>query len=236
MMLSTLTRGLQSASPIEPGWATLGGMGRFGEAGEIARLGLKARTPDSKRNVPSACRVAGRAASPAFGSFLEKFTARRVASSWLPASRMMYHAGFGPDGVFTAPLKRGSVIVPLGLPLGTFMPVSASIGMSNLPDFNNWTGPASSGSASESAGGNWDMSTFVPVDAKGGMMLHPGPGPLAAGPGPFPASTTRPSRRPSPSCLPCADAAPGRSMPVASAIAETHAIVLRPRLLPSQLG
>src|SRR5713226_8418739 len=170
-----------------------------------------------------------RAASPAFGSFVEKFTPRRVASSWLPASRMMYHAGFGPDGVFTAPLKRGSVIVPLGLPLGTFMPVSASIGMSNLPDFNNWTGPASSGSVSESAGGNWDLSTLVPVAAKGGMMLH-------AGPVPFPASTTRPSPRPSPSCLPCADAAPGRSMPVASAIAETHAIVLRPRLLPSQLG
>jgi len=39
---------------------------------------------------------------------------------------------------------------------------------------------------SESGGGNWEMSTFVPVEAKGGMMLHPGPGPFAAGPGPFP--------------------------------------------------
>jgi hypothetical protein len=31
------------------------------------------------------------------------------------------------------------------------------------------------------------MSTFVPVEAKGGITLHPGPGPFAAGPGPFPA-------------------------------------------------
>jgi hypothetical protein len=31
------------------------------------------------------------------------------------------------------------------------------------------------------------MSTFVPIEAKGGITLHPGPGPFAAGPGPFPA-------------------------------------------------
>jgi len=40
---------------------------------------------------------------------------------------------------------------------------------------------------SESGGGNWEMSTFVPIEAKGGITLHPGPGPFAAGPGPFPA-------------------------------------------------
>src|SRR6266481_4360706 len=98
---------------------------------------------------------------------------------------MMYHAGFGPVGVFTAPLKSGRVIVPLGLPLATFTEVSFSIGRSNLPERSSWTGPASSGSVSESAGGNSEMSTFVPIEAKGGITLHPGPGPFAAGPGPF---------------------------------------------------
>src|SRR5579864_8031911 len=34
--------------------------------------------------------------------------------------------------------------------------------MSNLPDFSSWTGPARSGFVSESAGGNCEMSTFVP--------------------------------------------------------------------------
>src|ERR1700724_1507051 len=94
----------------------------------------------------------------------------------------MYHAGFRPYGVFTAPLKRGSVIVPLGLPLGTSTCVSDSIGMSNVAERRSWTGPASSGSVSESGGGNCAMSTFVPIEAKGGITLHPGPGP-----GPFPA-------------------------------------------------
>src|SRR5258705_1917866 len=96
---------------------------------------------------------------------------------------MMYQAGFRPDGVFTAPLKSGSVIVPLGLPLGIFTPVSCSIGRSNLPERSNCTGPASSGSVSESGGGNCEMSTFVPIEASGGIMLQPGPGPFAAGPG-----------------------------------------------------
>src|SRR6266850_470454 len=172
--------------------------------------------PDSKRKVPSACLVAGRAASPAFGNFLEKFTPRRSASAWLLASRMTYHAGFGPDGVFTAPLKRGRVMVPLGLPLGMFTPVKDAIGMSNLPERNNWTGPANSGSVSESGGGNWEMSTFVPVEAKGGMMLHPGPGPFAAGPGPFPPR----------SVLPAADTATEKSV-IPAAAAEISTKVTR---------
>src|ERR1700730_10704468 len=100
---------------------------------------------------------------------------------------MTYHAGFKPEAVFTAPLKRGSVIVPLGVPLGTSTFVSSSMGISNLPERNNWTGPASSGSESESGVGNWEMSAFVPIEAKGGIRLHPGPGQLAASPGPFPA-------------------------------------------------
>jgi hypothetical protein len=37
------------------------------------------------------------------------------------------------------------------------------------------------------------MSTLVPIEAKGGMMLHPGPGPFAAGPGPFPPLKSLPS-------------------------------------------
>src|SRR5437899_4204302 len=67
--------------------------------------------------------------------------------------------------------------------------------MSNVPERSNWTGPASSGSVSESAGGNSEMLTFVPVDAKGGITLHPGPGPFGPGPGPFAARTIRPSSR-----------------------------------------
>ena len=74
--------------------------------------------------------------------------------------------------------------VPLA-PLLRSTPVSDSIGMSNLPDFSSWTGPASSGSVSESGGGNWEMSTFVPVEALAGIRLHPGPGPIGPGPGPF---------------------------------------------------
>ena len=58
--------------------------------------------------------------------------------------------------------------------------------MSNLPERSSWTGPASSGSVRESGGGNSEMSTLVPIDASGGIRLHPGPGPFAAGPGPFP--------------------------------------------------
>src|SRR6202007_820653 len=105
---------------------------------------------------------------------------------------MTYHTGCRPQRVFTAPLNSGNVIVPLGGPAGTFTFVSSSIGMSNLPDFSNWTGPARSGFVSESAGGNCEMSTFVPIEAKGGMMLHQGPGPFAAVPGPFPARKSRP--------------------------------------------
>jgi len=84
-------------------------------------------------------------------------------------------------------------------------------GMSNLPDFRSWTGPARSGFVNESGGGNCEMSTFVPMEASGGMMLHPGPGPLAAGPGPVTAGTTPPSPR---SPLPCAEAMLGRSIAV----------------------
>src|ERR1700741_2346006 len=105
---------------------------------------------------------------------------------------MMYHTGFRPKRVFTAPLNSGNVIVPLGVPAGTFTFVSSSIGMSNLPDFSNWTGPARSGLVSESAGGNCEMSTFVPIEARGGMVLHPGTGPFAAGPGPLPARKSPP--------------------------------------------
>jgi len=75
------------------------------------------------------------------------------------------------------------VTVPLA-PLLRSTPVSDSIGMSNLPDFSSWTGPASSGSVSESGGGNCEMSTFVPVEALAGIRLHPGPGPIGPGPGP----------------------------------------------------
>src|SRR5260370_39133184 len=132
------------------------------------RSGLKSTLPDSKRNVPSARSVAGRAASPAFRSFLEKFTPRRSASAWSPASRTMYHAGFKPDGVFTAPLKSGRVTVPLGVPLGTSAPVRDSIGMSNLPERSSWTGPASSGPVSESGGGKCEKLTLVSTQAKGG--------------------------------------------------------------------
>jgi hypothetical protein len=57
--------------------------------------------------------------------------------------------------------------------------------MSNLPERSSWTGPANSGSVNESGGGNSEMLTLVPIEAKGGITLHPGPGPpLAAGPGP----------------------------------------------------
>src|SRR5713101_173754 len=126
----------------------------------------------------------------------------------------MYHAGFRPDGVFTAPLKRGSVIDPLGLPLGTSTCVSDSIGMSNVAERRSWTGPASSGSVSESGGGNSVMSTFVPIEAKGGITLHPGPGPFAAGPGPFPARIGRSS---SCWCLSAADAAAHSSVTAAVA-------------------
>src|SRR6266849_4923773 len=129
---------------------------------------------------------------------------------------MMYHAGFRPKRVFTAPLNRGSVIVPLGVPAGTFTLVSCSIGMSNLPDFSSWTGPARFGFVSESAGGNSEMSTLVPIDAKGGMMLHPGPGPFAAGPGPFPPRKSLP-----PSC-PAAYVASEKNM-----IAAVAAIIAR---------
>src|SRR6266481_2866 len=144
---------------------------------------------------------------------------------------MMYHAGFRPDGVFTAPLYRGRVIVPLGLPAGTLIPVNCSMGMSNLPDFRSWTGPARSGFVSESGGGNCEMSTFVPIEASGGMMLHPGPGPLAAGPGPLPARATSPSPR---SPLPCAEAVLVRSIAVPSVIAERQATVFRRKLPPSE--
>src|SRR6267142_757154 len=58
------------------------------------------------------------------------------------------------------------------------------MGMSNLPDFRSWTGPARSVFLSESGGGNCEMSTLVPMEASGGMILHPGPGPAANGPGP----------------------------------------------------
>src|ERR1700721_1725656 len=146
---------------------------------------------------------------------------------------MMYHAGFRPDGVFTAPLYRGRVIVPLGLPAGTLIPFNCSMGMSNLPDFRSWTGPANAGFVSESGGGNCEMSTFVPIEARGGMMLHPGPGPFAAGPGPFPACRSLPSPR---SCLSCADAAAAKSV-IAAAVTEMHAMVLRntlPGLQPKQ--
>ena len=124
----------------------------------------------------------------------------------------MYHAGFRPDGVFTAPLKSGSVIVPLGLPLGTSTCVSDSIGMSNVAERRSWTGPASSGSVSESGGGNSEMSTLVPIEASGGITLHPGPGPFAAGPGPFPACV---ALSPSFSCLSAADAAAEKSVTAA---------------------
>src|SRR5260370_24173526 len=223
------TSGLKFSSPTEPGWAMLGGNGRSGLPGATIRLGVKATRLASNENVPSGRSVAGRAASPALGSLLEKFTPRRSASAWSLASRMMYHAGFRPEGVFTAPLKSGRVIVPRGVPLGTLTDVSASIGMSNLPDFSSRTGPANSGSVSESAGGNCEISTFVPVDAKSGIRLHPGPGPFAAGPGPSPATRW---------ALPwsCAYATAGKSMIAATAIAGTHANVLRHKLLPLQLG
>src|SRR5258708_34319603 len=94
---------------------------------------------------------------------------------------MMYHAGFRPEGVFTAPLKSGRVIVPRGVPLGTSIDVRESIGMSNLPDFSSRTGPASSGSVSESAGGNCEISTFVRVEARGGVKVLLCTGPLPAG-------------------------------------------------------
>src|SRR5437879_4231956 len=74
----------------------LGGNGRSLEPAWTCRFGLKSTRPDSKRNVPSARSVAGRAASPALCSFLEKFTPRRSASAWSPALRMMYHIAFGP--------------------------------------------------------------------------------------------------------------------------------------------
>jgi hypothetical protein len=97
--------------------------------------------------------------------------------------------------------------------------------MSNLPDFSNWTGPASSGSVSESAGGNCEMSTFVPIEARGGMMLQPGPGPFAAGPGPFPPCNSPPS---SCSCLSlsAADAAAEENMSAAAAVAMSTAFAL----------
>src|SRR5260370_13482426 len=79
--------------------------------------------------------MAGGAASPALCSFFEKFTPRRSASAWSPASRMMYHIGFRPEGVFTAPLNRGRVIVPLGVPAGIITLVRPSIGFVYLPHF-----------------------------------------------------------------------------------------------------
>ena len=124
------------------------------------------------------------------------------------------------------------MIVPLGLPAGTLIPVNCSMGMSNLPDFRSWTGPARAGFVSESGGGNCEMSTLVPIEASGGTMLHPGPGPFAAGPGPFPARNSLPSP---PSSLSCADAAPGRIMTMARAIPKTPAILLRNRPTPPKL-
>src|ERR1700732_2133386 len=105
------------------------------------------------------------------------------------------------------------------------------MGMSNLADFSSWRGPARAGFVSESGGGNCEMSTFVPIEARGGMMLHPGPGPFAAGPGPFPARNSLPSP---PSSLSCADAAPARSITDASVMAEKHTMVFHNRLLPSE--
>src|ERR1700732_527189 len=105
------------------------------------------------------------------------------------------------------------------------------MGMSNLPDFRSWTGPARAGFVSESGGGNCEMSTFVPLEARGGTLLHPGPDRFAAGPEPVPARSSLPSP---PSSLACADAAPGRSITDASVMAETHAMVFHNRLLPSE--
>src|ERR1700751_6092538 len=121
---------------------------------------------------------------------------------------MTYQAGFSPDAVFTAPLKSGSVIVPRGVPGGTFSSVSCSSGISNLPDFRNCTGPTNSGSVSESGGGNWEMSTLVPIVAIGGMTLHPGPGEFVAGPGPLPARSR---------CSSSADAVPANAVTVRAA-------------------
>src|SRR5258707_688840 len=77
----------------------------------------------------------------------------------------------------------------------------------------------------ESGGGNCEMSTFVPIEARGGMMLHPGPGPLAAGPGPFPARCSLPS---SCSCvfLSAADTATEKSV-IAATAAEISTEVTR---------
>jgi hypothetical protein len=58
------------------------------------------------------------------------------------------------------------------------------------------------------------MSTFVPIEAKGGMMLQPGPGPFAAGPGPLPARKSSPLSCSSPS-LAAANAAAEENMTVA---------------------
>src|SRR5713226_8392478 len=162
----------------------LGGNGFSLEPAWTCRFGLKSTRPDSKRNVPSSRSVAGRAASPALCSFFEKLTPRRSASSLSPASRMMYHAGFRPEEVFTAPLNKGSVIVPLGVPGGTFTLISFSIGMSNLPDFSNWTGPAS---IRERVGRrelfNIDFRSYR---GQGRNDVPSGSRLIAAGPGPFP--------------------------------------------------
>ena len=61
------------------------------------------------------------------------------------------------------------------------------------------------------------MSTFVPIEARGGITLHPGPGPFAAGPGPFPARRGLPSAC---SCIDLSSAdAPAEQIVIAAAIA-----------------
>jgi hypothetical protein len=72
------------------------------------------------------------------------------------------------------------------------------------------------------------MSTFVPIEAKGGMMLHPGPGPFAAGPGPFPARKSLPFSR---SCASCADAGAGKSVIAAAVAAISNALARFDNLL-----
>src|SRR5260370_4145097 len=105
--------------------------------------------------------MAGGAASPALCSFFEKFTPRRSASAWSPASRMMYHIGFRPEGVFTAPLNRGRVIVPLGVPAGKITRRRLSVRMSELPDFHRRAGPATIRFRSGTAGGENASATFL---------------------------------------------------------------------------
>ena len=66
------------------------------------------------------------------------------------------------------------------------------------------------------------MSTLVPIEAKGGMILHPGPGPFAAGPGPFPARKSLPSPWSCPS-LSAANAAAEENIITAAVVAMTTA-------------